>query len=61
MYFDISPNKTVDRIGVPEVIELTTGTERRQITVVLTTMANGRMPPPVIIFKAKRKLNIHPF
>ena len=58
MYFDIVPNKTIDMVGAREVHVRTTGAEKRYVTVVLTVMADGKMPPPMVIFKGKRKLNI---
>ena len=55
VYFDLVPNKVVDRVGVKSCIVKTTGAEKRRITVTLTVTANGEMLPPFIIFKGKRQ------
>ena len=55
VYFDLVPNKVVDRVGVKSCIIRTTGAEKRHITVALTVTANGEMLPPFIIFKGKRQ------
>ncbi len=55
VYFDLVPNKVVDRVGVRSCIVRTTGAEKRHITVALTVTANGEMLPPFIIFKGKRQ------
>ena len=48
--FDIVPNKMIDHIGAREVRVQTTGAEKRNATVVLTVMADGKKPPPMVIF-----------
>ena len=56
MYFDMTSNKTVERKGAKTVSVRTTGAEKRHLTVVLTVTADGKMLPPMIIFKGKREL-----
>ena len=58
VYFDIVPNKTIDQRGVRSVQVKTTGGDKRHITVVLTCTADGQLPPPMVIFKGKRQLNL---
>lgn len=57
-YFDFVPSKVVSRKGAKDCRVITTGSEKRHVTVVLTVMADGRMPPPMVIFKGKRKLKL---
>ena len=57
-YFDLVPSKVVSRKGAKDCRVITTGSEKRHVTVVLTVMADGRMPPPMVIFKGKRKLKL---
>ena len=57
-FFDLVPNKVVDRVGSKDCRVITTGSEKRHITVVLTVMADGQMPPPMVTFKSKRKLKL---
>lgn len=47
----------MDRKGAKHCGVITTGTEKRNVTV-LTVMADGQMPPPMIIFKRKRTLKL---
>ena len=49
VYFDLVPAKIVDTV---------VKSEKRHITVPLTTTANGEMLPPFIIFKEKRQLKL---
>ena len=58
VYFDLVSNKVVDRKGAKDCRVITTGAEKRHVTVVLTVMADGQMPPPMIIFKGKRALKL---
>ena len=53
MYFDIVPNKTLNKVGAKTIVVCTTGAEKRHLTVVLSCTANGEMHPPMIIFKRK--------
>ena len=55
MYFDLGPSRTIERMGAKEVLVRTTGADKRHLTVVLTVTADGKMPPPMIIFKRKVK------
>lgn len=57
-YFDIVPNKMIDKVEVREVRVHTTGAEKRHVIIVLTVTADGKIQPPMVIFQAKRKLNI---
>ena len=57
-FFDLVPNKVVDRVGSKDCWVITTGSEKWHITVVLTVMADGEIPPPMVIFKCKRKLKL---
>ena len=59
VYFDLIPNKMIDRVGTKSCIVRSTGSEKRHITVVLTVTANGCMLPPMIIFKGKRALKLN--
>ena len=59
VYFDLIPNKTIDRVGTKSCIVRSTGSEKRHITVVLTVRAIGCMLPPMIIFKGKRALKLN--
>jgi len=43
-YFDLVPSKVVSRKGAKDCRVITTGSEKRHVTVVLTVMADGRMP-----------------
>ena len=56
MYFDLVPSRTIERTGAKEVLVHTTGADKRHLTVVLTVTADGKMPPPMIIFKGKRSI-----
>ena len=57
-FFNLVPNKVVDRVGSKDCRVITTGSEKQHITVVLTVMADGQMPPPLVIYKGKRKLKL---
>ena len=56
MYFDLVPSRTIERMGEKEVLVRTTGADKRHLTVVLTVTADGKMPPPMIIFEGKRSI-----
>ena len=58
VFFDTAPNKTIDQQGVRSVRIRTTGSDKRHITVVITFTADGQLPPPMVIFKEKRPLNL---
>lgn len=53
MYFDIVPNKMIYNVGARKVCVRMTGAAKRHVTVVLTVMADGKMLPPVVIFRGK--------
>lgn len=57
-YFDLVPDKTVDRVGAKSCTIRSTGAEKRHITIVLTVTTNGTMLPPMMIFKRKRCLKL---
>lgn len=57
-YFDLVLSKVVSRKVAKDCCVITTGSEKRHVTVVLTVMADGWMLPPMVIFKGKRKLKL---
>lgn len=56
MYFDMTTNKTVNLKGAKTVSVRSTGADKRRLTVVLAATGDGKMLPPMIIFKGKRAL-----
>ena len=56
MYFDMTTNKTVNLKGAKTVSVRSTGADKRRLTVVLAVTGDGKMLPPMIIFKGKRAL-----
>jgi hypothetical protein len=53
VYYDMINNRIVDKIGTKHPVALTTGSEKRRITVVLCCSAVGTAFPPMVIFKGK--------
>lgn len=56
MYFDMTTKKTVNLKGAKTVSVRSTGADKRRLTVVLAATGDGKMLPPMIIFKGKRAL-----
>ena len=56
VYFDLQPAKTINKCGEKSVLVRTTGSEKRQFTVIFTVTPSGVMLPPMVIFKGKRDL-----
>ncbi|KAJ8885599.1 hypothetical protein PR048_011797 [Dryococelus australis] len=55
VYFDMSGSTTVDNVRAKSVRTLSTGSEKRRVTVMLTVLADRRKLPPYIILKRKTK------
>ena len=53
VYLDMSPNYTLEKKGVKEVLLKTTGCEKLCLTVILAATADGRKLPPLVILKRK--------
>ncbi len=60
MYFDMVPQKTIEKKGSKEVRVRSSGAEKRRLTVTLACTADGKMLPALAIFKGKRKLEFKP-
>jgi len=56
VFFDLIPNKTVEKQGSKSVIVRSSGSEKRHVTVILAIAADGAVLPTMIIFKGKRAL-----
>ena len=52
-FFDMVPSKSICKTGSKECIVRTSGREKKHVTIVLSTTADGKMLPPMIIFKGK--------
>ena len=52
-FFDMVPAKSIASKGVKECVVRTTGSEKKHLTVVLSATGDGKMLPPMIIFKGK--------
>jgi len=53
-FFDMVPSKCIASKGVKECVVRTTGSEKKHLTVViLSATGDGKMLPPMIIFKGK--------
>ena len=64
-FFDMVPSKCISKKGEKECVVRSSGSEKKHLTVVLPATADGKMLPPMIIFKGKtektiRDLNIPP-
>ena len=53
VFFDMVPLKCIAAKGTKECMVLTSGGEKKHLTVVLSTTGDGKMLPPMIIFKGK--------
>ena len=52
-FFDMVPSKSICKTGSKECIVRTSGCEKKHLTIVLSATADGKMLPPMIIFKGK--------
>ena len=52
-FFDMVPSKSICKTGSEECIVRTSGCEKKHVTIVLSATADGKMLPPMIIFKGK--------
>ena len=52
-FFDMVPSKSICKTGSKECIVRTSGCEKKHVTIVLSVTADGKMLPPMIIFKGK--------
>ena len=52
-FFDMIPEKSIYKTGSREYIVRTSGSKKKHVTVVLSTVADGTMLPPMLIFKGK--------
>ena len=52
-FFDMVPVKSICKTGSKECIVRTSGCEKKHVTIVLSATADGKMLPPMIIFKGK--------
>jgi len=55
MFFDNIPKRVIDVKGVKHPVVLTTGSEKKRCTIVLTCRADGLLLPPMVIFKGKKQ------
>ncbi len=58
LYFDVVPNRILDRKGKKSISVRTTGSEKRHLTVTLCVTHDGDVHPALVIFKGKRPLQI---
>ncbi len=58
LYFDIVPNRVIDKKGKKSIIVRTTGSEKRHLTVTLCVTHDGDVLPALVIFKGKTPLDI---
>ena len=49
--------KSIASKGVKECVVRTTGSEKKHLTVVLSATGDGKMLPPILIFKGKTEKN----
>ena len=52
-FFDMVPVKSICKTGSKEYIVRTSGYEKKHVSIVLSATADGKMLPPMIIFKVK--------
>ena len=52
-FFDMVPSKSICKTGSKECIARTSGSEKKHAPIVLSATADGKMLPPMIIFKGK--------
>ena len=53
VFFDMVPVKSICKTGSKECIVRTSGCEKKHVTIVLSATTDGKMLPPMIIFKGK--------
>ena len=58
LYFDVVPNRVIDKRGKKNIIVHTTGSEKRHLTVTLCVTHEGGVLPALAIFKSNRPLEI---
>ena len=58
LYFDVVPNRIIDKKGKKSITVRTTGSEKRHLTVTLCVTHEGEVLPGLVIFKGKRPLDI---
>ena len=58
LYFDVVPNRILDRKGKKSIIIRTTGSQKRHLTVTLCVTHEGNVLPALAIFKSSRPLQI---
>ena len=52
-FFDMVPSKSICKTGSKECIARTSGCEKKHVTIILLATTDGKMFPPMIIFKGK--------
>ena len=52
-FFDMVPSKCIAAKGTKECVVRTSGGEKKHLTVVLSATGDGKMLPPIILFKEK--------
>ena len=57
-FFDMVPSKCIAAKGIKECVVRTSGGEEKHLTVVLPATGDGKMLPPIIIFKGKTDTTI---
>ena len=60
-FFDMVSSKSICKTGSKECIVRTSGCEKKHVTIVLSATADGKMLPPLIIFKGKTTKTIEKF
>lgn len=58
LYFDVVPNRVLDRKGKKSIIVQTAGSQKRHLTVTLCVLHDADVLPALAIFKGKRPLGI---
>ena len=56
MYFDMVPQRTINKKGAGDVQIRSSGAEKRRLTIAVTCTGDGNLLTAVAIFKGKRKL-----
>jgi len=57
LYFDVVPNRILDKKGKKSIIVRTTGSQKRHLTVTLCVTHDGDVLPALAIFKGKKPLD----
>ena len=57
-FFDMIPAKSICKAGSKECVVRTSSSEKKHITIVLSATADGKMLPPMIIFKGTTEKTI---